>query len=182
MILVALRHPPTCVAPGCALGRVDVPLAGTIDDAVETALMALRPWSYEHVWTSPLSRCAQLAALIASNDGLALTLDDRLLEFSYGEWEGQTFGAIEAIDGPRFQAWMSDWQSLAPPGGESAADVERRVLPWVRLLEREGGNHLLVAHAGIVRALRVIIGGLTWPAAMDLPVPHLVPEVFGVAT
>ncbi|WP_438015580.1 histidine phosphatase family protein [Sorangium sp. So ce315] len=40
------------------------------------------------------------------------------------------------------------------------------------------GPHVLVAHAGVLRALRVVACGATWPEAMSAPAPHLAPERF----
>ncbi|XXX74694.1 histidine phosphatase family protein [Sorangium sp. So ce134] len=38
--------------------------------------------------------------------------------------------------------------------------------------------HLLVAHAGVLRALRVVARGASWIEAMSAPAPHLAPERF----
>ncbi|WP_437777218.1 histidine phosphatase family protein [Sorangium sp. So ce1097] len=40
------------------------------------------------------------------------------------------------------------------------------------------GPHVLVAHAGVLRALRVVACGATWPEAMSAPAPHLAAERF----
>lgn len=75
---------------------------------------------------------------------------------------------------------MAGWERVGPPGGESAGDLERRVSAWCTGLTQ--GVHLLVAHAGVVRALRVIVNRTRWAHAMTQAVPHMVAEVFSFAT
>lgn len=59
------------------------------------------------------------------------------------------------------------------PGATSGAS-SASVLPG----SPSAGPHVLVAHAGVLRALRVVACGATWPEAMSAPAPHLAPERF----
>jgi alpha-ribazole phosphatase len=102
-------------------------------------------------------------------------MDPALHELGFGEWEGKSWSSLEAEDGVRLSEWMADWISRAPPGGESALDLERRVRKWHSNLDPER-VHLLVSHAGVVRALRVVVRGVDWKTAMLEPVPYQVPE------
>ncbi|HEY0136378.1 MAG TPA: histidine phosphatase family protein, partial [Nannocystis sp.] len=72
--------------------------------------------------------------------------------------------------------WTADWQHVAPPGGETVAQLEARVRGWWSALCREH-THLLLAHAGVIRALQVIAGA-DWPTAMATPIDHLAPHRF----
>ena len=66
---------------------------------------------------------------------------------------------------------MADWQTRSPPGGESFAAFSERVAAWWRDLDP--GNHFLMAHAGVVHCLDVVVAGLVWEldrrAAAGLP-------------
>jgi len=168
VILYALRHAATPAAAG-PVGRLDVPIVGTHAAAAEAALHALgaraRPTV---VWSSPLSRCGDTARALATRLRVPHALDERLLEISYGEWEGRRW---DDLPSDATAAWMRDWEHHGPPGGESAQAVGRRVAEWLAALP--GTPQLLIAHAGVVRALRVLLAGSTWPDAMAVPVAHL---------
>jgi len=178
VILYAIRHARTVPAagPGGPSGRLDVPLIGTHEAAAASVLAALaaavRP---AHVWTSPLSRCALTARRVAQALELPLTEDPRLLELSYGDWEGR---AWDELPRATCDAWMRDWEHTGPPGGESAHALERRVASWLAdalRLEASAASAapLLVGHAGVIRALRVLLPPrLTWSDSMAAPVPY----------
>ncbi|CAN97079.1 MULTISPECIES: histidine phosphatase family protein [Sorangium] len=191
--LVAFRHAPVALS-GVCYGRLDVaaelpPEAAAA--AIERALRELRVRPGV-VFSSPLSRCALPAAELAARLGAPHAVDERLLEISYGAWEGRAFTDIERDDPAAYAAWLRDWERVGPPGGESAIEVESRVRSFWRELgaqRRVDGvdvadvasrarPHLLVAHAGVLRALRVVARGASWPAAMSAPVPHLTAERF----
>ena len=88
-----------------------------------------------------------------------------------GEWEGSRWDDLESEDTVRYRHWMENWESDAPPGGESLVTFEARVRRWHEDLPE--GRILLIAHAGVVRALRVLRQGISWSDAMSLPVEHL---------
>ncbi len=170
LMLFAIRHAPTDVAGRC-VGQTDVPTTIEADEAAERALAALAGRTVGSIWTSPLARCRGLAERLAAAMSADLHVDERLLEADFGEWEGRRWADIEATDGMRLAEWMASWVQTAPPGGESAALLQARVHRWWSALDPQG-HRLLVAHAGVVRALWVCSGS-PWPEAMARPVPHL---------
>lgn len=89
-----------------------------------------------------------------------------------GVFSGRTWTALETEAPIELDRWMTHWKQEGPPGGEGAEAVERRVRAW--LAERtEAADELLLAHAGVVRALHVIVRQSPWDQAMQTPVPHL---------
>ncbi|WP_437722329.1 histidine phosphatase family protein [Sorangium sp. So ce861] len=195
--LIAFRHAPVALS-GVCYGRLDVAAElapGDAAAAIERALgdLDLRPGV---VFSSPLSRCALPAAELAARLGVPHAIDARLVEIAYGAWEGRAWSEIERGDPDAYAAWLDGWERVGPPGGESAMEVEARVRSfWQALGATLGASgacgaprdgvahagarpHLLVAHAGVMRALRVVACGATWPEAMSAPAPHLAPERF----
>ena len=169
LTLWAARHAATD-ADGLCVGQHDVATfmsAQLAADAIREQLTSIP----DVVHSSPLSRCAAPAALLAAAWDRPHRVDPRLLEIHYGEWQGRAWTDIEREDGVRFAEFMQRWKTAAPPGGEGLQAIERRVRAWHAEL-REGG-HLLVAHAGVVRALRVLTRRIDWPTAMQQAVPHL---------
>ncbi|MEL6180361.1 MAG: histidine phosphatase family protein [Myxococcota bacterium] len=184
MPLVIVRHAPT-LAKGVCYGQSSVATAIAPHEAAE--LIADR-WPHDHppsqVWSSPLPRCRDVASHLATRWSIAHTDDPRLMEVDFGRWEGRTWDAIEADEPEAFQRWMANWMSVAPPKGERVDQLEARVKQWWEEqceADRFGAHrwHLMVGHAGVIRALRVIVHGASWEEAMGRGVAHLEPELFG---
>lgn len=178
LTLWAARHAETDAA-GLCVGQHDVATLMTFAAAAHVIREQL-PRPPHMVHSSPLSRCAGPAALLAAAWGCPHRVDARLLEIHYGAWQGRPWADIEREDGERFAHYMQHWETAAPPGGERLRDLERRVGTWYADLD--AGEHLLVAHAGVVQTLRVLITGAAWGDAMQQPVPHLKAETISSST
>lgn len=176
LTLWAARHAETDAA-GLCVGQHDVATLITHEQAAGIIRDQL-PRIPDVVHSSPLSRCRGPAALLAAAWGRPHRVDARLLEIDYGRWQGRTWTDIERDDADGFAHYMQHWQESPPPGGERLGDLERRVGSWHA--ELGDGGHLLVAHAGVVRALRVLIAGADWTEAMRQGVPNLELETLAV--
>jgi len=187
-MIIAIRHGPVA-ADGLCYGRWNPPLRNRPEADAVTLLTGLTQLSATadrvataidggsvRLVSSPADRCWQLAACLAERLQLKLEEDPRIAELSMGEWEGRPWTQIEQHDGERLRHWMEHWQTAAPPGGESLADLAARVRAAYDA-SVTGGPALWVTHAGVIRALRVVIHGRPWTAAMESPVPHLTPEL-----
>lgn len=172
--LWAVRHAAVDAA-GLCYGRSEV-ASLLSDEAAAARILALGTCPIAQVWSSPSARCRGPAEQLAAVVGAALTIDERLYELDFGAWEGQRWDALASTDPAALRRWTDDWQTAAPPGGETVADLEQRVRAWWAALAPDR-DHLLIAHAGVIRALRVIAGA-DWPTAMALEIPHLTPHRF----
>lgn len=170
MNLLAIRHPPVTVA-GLCYGRHDVPVAPIDPDAVHRIAEGVADRQIT-VRTSPARRCLVLAERIAECCKVPLTVDDRLVELAFGAWEGRAWAEIERTDAEHLARFMASYHSVAPPGGETVRDLERRVGAFVEDARRDGPC-LAVTHAGVIRALRVLLRGIPWDAALAEPVPYV---------
>lgn len=104
------------------------------------------------VWCSPRSRARDTAELA----GLTVErVDDRLVEWDYGEYEGLTTEEIRR----RVPGWTV-WDSGAP-GGETAEEVGARVDRVIARLSEHDGPSAVFAHGHLLRVL-----GARW---MGLP-------------
>jgi alpha-ribazole phosphatase len=171
--LTVVRHAPLRQAGRC-IGRLDiVPLLSPAGAA--TVMQRALPDTIDRIWTSPARRCAAPATLLGAALGVPVMVDERVCELSFGRWEGSTWQAIERDDAIAVRRWMNDWMYTAPPGGESGVDLLRRVRSWWESLDGLR-HHLLVGHAGVIRALRMLALALTPSEAMTRSVRHLWPE------
>jgi probable phosphoglycerate mutase len=145
--LVLVRHGETTyTAQRLYSGRGDAALTprGLVQSrAVADRVASLGPVAA--VITSPLSRCAHLADLIAvAAGGPPVHTDPDLVECDFGKWEGLTFAEARERWPDEMRAWLASSAS-APPGGESFEDVAvrvRRVIDGIRV--RYGGRQVAV--------------------------------------
>jgi probable phosphoglycerate mutase len=126
-------------------GRADPPLTELGVRQAAAAARRLAAWSAESgtpvaaVVSSPLTRAAATAAAVAAELGLEPGVDDGLVETDFGAWDGLTFAEVRQ----RWPAELTEWlgsPEVAPPGGESFADVQLRV--------RRARDRLLAGHPG----------------------------------
>ena len=167
--LVFLRHGETdWNAEGRLQGRQDIPLNPTGRRQAETAgrmvARILGPAGLNSpdllFLCSPLTRARQTMEIARAAMGLPIhdyVLDERLLELTFGEWEGLTWPEVKAR-APEAATWREgDKWRFTPPGGESYAMLADRLRPWVAGLDRPA---VVVSHGGVARALMCMLGGL----------------------
>jgi broad specificity phosphatase PhoE len=75
---------------------------------------------------APSERCRQTAEAL----GLEAAPDDRLTACDYGAWTGRTLDEVVATNPDAVTAWLTD-PTARPHGGESLADLLRRVGHWL---------------------------------------------------
>ncbi|PLX36299.1 MAG: histidine phosphatase family protein [Hyphomicrobiales bacterium] len=106
---------------------------------------------------SPLGRTRETMRLV--REGLGLPVDDfaldaRLMEISYGLWEGNTIPELdERLPGEVARRRASRW-AYRPPEGETYAELTARVEEWLGELRRPA---VVVAHGGTSRVLRGLL-------------------------
>ena len=111
------------------------------------------PYPWNQIVTSPLLRCREFAEDLSRRANLPLIVDDRLKEVGFGEWEGRTSEAIEAIQPGALQRFYQSPAKARPANAEPLADFQARVsIALSDLLRDHQGKHVLViTHAGVIR-------------------------------
>jgi broad specificity phosphatase PhoE len=106
-------------------------------------------------YSSPLTRAADTAAVIADASGLTVAVRDGLREISHGHWEGLTRAEVEHRFPDEYAAWEEDPFTFAPEGGESGVEVLARALPTLReiVTTHPGGRIIIVSHKATIRLL-----------------------------
>ena len=169
--LIFLRHGETdWNAEGRLQGQHDVPLNGRGRDQAASAGRMVRDafgadlGSLRFV-ASPLSRTRETMEIARTAMGLdpqAYDMDQRLVELSFGRWEGLIWPEVKAMDPWAATAREGNKWTFQPPGGESYAMLADRLRPWLDTIERDT---LVVSHGGVARVLLVMIGGMTTASA-----------------
>jgi alpha-ribazole phosphatase len=175
MDLVLIRHPEVAVAAGVCYGSSDVPLAGDPDAAaasIAVRLAALRAPLPQRVVSSPLARCARVAAPLAAAHGLEVRDDASLAEMDFGAWE---LCAWDAIAREQVDAWAADLLHAREHGGESVAQFDARVQAGFDALTGDpdaAPATWALTHSGVMRVIAARALGvplercLRWPLEM----------------
>lgn len=180
--VVLVRHGATeWSRSGQHTGRTDLPLleAGETDardlhTKLSDILGGRRPGV---VLSSPLRRALETCEL--AGFGEEVQLDDDLMEWDYGLYEGRTTAEI--------QAERSGWELFRDgcPGGEVASEVARRA---ARVIARLRSNHalserpaLIFSHGHLLRVLAAVWIGADPELGRSLPLETGAVSVLGWA-
>ena len=169
--MIFLRHPVTEAVPGLCYGRMDLGLGAGADAQIAAALENC-PRAVSIV-SSPAVRCRALADPLASRDGVVASYDPRIWELDFGSWEGRMWDDI-----PRAESdpWAADYWNIAPPGGESFARLCTRVGD---VLAEVPTDSVVIAHAGVIRAARILLEGASLDEIWGMKIPYAAPLVIG---
>ncbi|WP_150245979.1 histidine phosphatase family protein [Nocardiopsis quinghaiensis] len=143
--LLLLRHGQTPLSVERRFaGRGDIPLTEDGHAQAKAAAHRLASRAIDAVVSSPLLRTRDTAAHAAEALGLPVEIDEGFVETDFGVWEGMTFAEARAEAPAEVDRWLADPET-APPGGESFAEVARRVAAARdALVERYRGRTVLV--------------------------------------
>jgi broad specificity phosphatase PhoE len=167
--IIFVRHGRTSYNAESRLqGQKDVPLDGLGREQARSVGRYLRKAMAEDIarieannafWASPLDRTRETMEL--AREAMSLPpqpyrIDARLKELTFGDWEGLTWGEVEARDPAAARAREADKWAFVPPGGESYQMLADRLKPWLAELT---GEAFVVAHGGVARALLAMLAG-----------------------
>ena len=144
--VVLVRHGETeWSRDGRHTGRTDLPLTA-VGRRQATALAGpLAGWHFSLVLSSPLQRALETCRLAGFETTAQVRLE--LMEWDYGRYEGLTSRQI-AEQSPGWSLWRD-----GGPGGETPADVGRRVDRVISEVRQAGGDVLIFAHGHVLRVL-----------------------------
>lgn len=144
------------------LGRADIPLDSEGEAQAQRLCRQLEHEFIDIIFSSPLVRARDTAAPIARHRGLAVQLDDDLIEFDYGSFSGLARGAVKL-------KLSRDYLYTPVPGGESLADAWTRASRFagrVTPAVAAGARFLVVGHQRINRLLVAAFEGRTLETAV----------------
>lgn len=153
-------------------GSTDDPLSEDGWRAMQRAVGDYRDW--DHIVTSPLSRCAAFANHLHDQTGIPLSVHADLREVTFGAWEGMTAAQVIAAHGDALARYWDDADAYTPPGAEPVADFTGRVAAATQHLAQthRGRRVLVVAHAGTMRAMLAALLGLPLKTTMCFDIPY----------
>jgi probable phosphoglycerate mutase len=146
--LLVIRHGQTeWSKSGKHTGRTDIPLTEQGRREAVDAARTLRGWNVKRFYSSPLQRARQTAELVGPSR--EIDLDDRLMEWDYGDFEGETTPqSRERL--PGWSVWTHELTN-----GESADQVGDRADAFLERVFEEvpEGNVAVFAHGHLLAIL-----------------------------
>ena len=136
-------------------GWRDVPLSASGREQARSAARLLAATPLTAVWSSPLARARETAALIAAPHTLPVRESDAFKEMGFGTWEGLTREEVQARFPDALAAWAARPHEARWPGAESLAAVRARALGGLEELRQahKGQTVCLVSHGITSRVL-----------------------------
>lgn len=138
------------------LGRAQATQSGTILSGL-FAREGLNAGDLDYV-SSPLGRARDTMELMRAGLGLPprdYRIDARLMEMSFGRWEGYTYEELQLREAQSLAAREKDKWGFVLPEGESYEQLVVRVRDWYESIERDT---VVAAHGGVCRALIAHLG------------------------
>ena len=152
--LVLLRHA-TTAATGTRLGgwKPGVHLDAGGRTQAEAAARRLARLPVTAVYSSPLERTRETAAVVARTHGLRVRIDRDLGEVEYGDWTDRPLSRLR-----RLAAWQVVQRTpsrMAFPGGGTIRGAQARAVDATERLAaaHPGGTLVLVSHADVIKAV-----------------------------
>jgi broad specificity phosphatase PhoE len=139
-----------------ALGRVQAARCGAILHEL-LARHGRSPADCRYV-ASPLGRARETMELLRLRLGLDpgdYRTDARLMEMSFGRWEGFTYLELQEREAAALAERDRDKWGFVLPGGESYAQLVQRVRHWYETIEQDT---VVASHGGVCRALMAHLG------------------------
>lgn len=125
-------------------GSTDLPLSPAGREELRSMRYDITPARFV---TSGMKRTDETLRILFGN--VPFSVDARFREVDFGVFEMKSYEMLK--DDPAYQAWLTgDNESNIPPGGESGAQMTRRVLEALRELP---DGTALVTHGGVIAAI-----------------------------
>lgn len=147
MKISLVRHTAVDVPQGMCYGQTDVGLKESFEEEATIVSKNLIDKQFDRSFSSPLSRCRRLSVFCGYEDA---TLDDRLKELHFGDWETQLWNEMD------MSVWETDWINPPTPNGESFIQMYNRVASFFDDLRKESYDSVVVfTHGGVISCARV---------------------------
>ncbi len=171
-ILLVRHGESTANLEGLYAGSYDPPLTPLGHAQAEcTANFLLRNYKIDAVFSSDLDRAYETGKHIADKLNLPVHIEKDLREIYGGVWEAKPFARLGDTHPEEYHRILTDIGNAWCPGGESVAQLDRRVWEAVCRIarEQEGKTVVIATHATPVRVVQWHMTGLPADAMQSIP-------------
>lgn len=143
-------------------GITDAPLS---EKGKEQCLLLSRYFQdlpVDKVFSSPLQRANQSAEIIFAQKKLPIQINDSLIEFDYGNYEGYPRGDYQTSNDEIIKKWLAAPSNLTFPGGSNTqVHAQKALFGLSELVNNNKGSVIaLLSHRTTIRLLVAQIIGL----------------------
>lgn len=141
-------------------GHLDVKLSDRGNEqAKETAKYIYNNYNVDMVYTSDLQRAYLTGKCVADLFGLDVIVDKDLREIYAGEWEGKKFLDLKCKYKEDYNLWLSDIGVAKCTGGETVAQLSKRIINMLEKLALENDNKTIViaTHGTPLKAIQCLV-------------------------
>lgn len=136
------------------LGHSDIGLIKSELSQLNNLKKVLSGLNFDHVFTSDLRRCQETLAYLSIP--VQASIDCRLREIHFGEWEGKTYDELKTHIA--YRNWLENWEAYSIPNGESTDAFKSRIDSFFdelfqQAIETTPANILVMTHGGVIRYL-----------------------------
>ncbi len=154
-------------------GQLDSPLTAAGRSQAMEAASLCGGLGIDHIFTSPLGRARETAAIVSSVLQQPVTVVNDLTEVHHGDFAGLTNNEIEGRHPGELVRRRQDLYRWTFPSGESYADADVRAARALQHVRQPGlVTPLIVAHEMIGRMLLRSLLDLDVDDALALTLPH----------
>ena len=148
MTIYLIRHTSLKGVDGLCYGQLNVELSDSFEAEAERLKELLSMTRKGLVYSSPLSRCVILAEYLAMSPVIE---DRRIMEYSFGDWEGKSW---DDIGQPAIDKWAYSLIDGKVPGGESFRDFHQRVRDFFgEIWDGKEESVYIITHGGVIRSM-----------------------------
>lgn len=149
--------------------KIDTPLTKQGRHQAVTTKERFKGIRFDRFFASPLRRAGETAMLVAGPSA-TVTLDPRLVEFDYGQWDGQQIEQLLSEYPEYFRDeshFRNAWQIS---GGERYEETERRLKSFMDSLRSLSYERvLIVSHGMTIKLWIAFLLGIQYPERIAEP-------------
>ena len=139
-------------------GQTDIPLNEYGIYLAKITASALKDFSFDRIYSSPLQRAYDTATLLSEGRNLTIITDDRLKELSFGEGEGISLTYLNTHpESPLYNFIHNPGSYLPPKDGETIESLYERCGSFLQQvifpLESVCEQILVVCHGAVIRGM-----------------------------
>jgi broad specificity phosphatase PhoE len=136
-------------------GQLESDLTARGREQTEVNARVLAALGIEALYSSPLARARQSAAIINRHFDLAIRYDDRIKEWHCGDWSGERYEDVQAKWAEQWAAYQADRFHYRGPNCENYPDMITRVRPFLDELLCEAAQRIVVVSHGMIGRVMV---------------------------
>ena len=139
-------------------GQSDIALNEYGRELAQVTANALQDIPFDIVYSSPLIRAKETADILVQNRDLEIHTDNRLLEMTFGDEEGETLPNIHSHPEMKLHNFIHNPGNYTPPnGGESFEELYARCKSFIDDIiipaEKNYNCMLVVGHGALIRGM-----------------------------